>query len=104
VACKLVFTAPFTVSVRAYRFASSGVTPWGYKAGNRSYMNLRPLIRPLIASSPPSLWLKRKRDREVDLERGVVELTGCCFSFPSKPRRSGAGPCQRSRKSTCKTS
>jgi hypothetical protein len=95
---------PFTVSVRACRFASSGVTPWGYKAGDRPYVNLRPLVRPLIASSPPSLRLKRKRDRKVDLETGVVELTGCCFSFSSKPWQSGAGPCQRSRKSTCKTS
>jgi hypothetical protein len=77
---------PFTVPVRAYRFASSVVTPQDYKAGGRICLNLRPLARPPIAP-PPSLQLKRKRDREVDLEtrERVVELMGCCFSFPSKP-------------------
>jgi hypothetical protein len=34
---------PFIVFVRACCFASSVVTPWGYKASGRPYMNLRPL-------------------------------------------------------------
>jgi hypothetical protein len=66
----------FTVLVWARCFISLVVTPWGYKAGNRLYANQRPLTRPPIVSSPPSLWLKK--DRESDLETGerVVELTG----------------------------
>jgi hypothetical protein len=32
--------------------------------------NLRPLARPPIISLPPFLQLKRKRDREADLETG----------------------------------
>jgi hypothetical protein len=32
--------------------------------------NLHPLIGPPIVSPPPSLQLKRKRDRETDLEIG----------------------------------
>jgi hypothetical protein len=34
---------PFIVSVRAHHFASSVVTPQGYKAGSRPCMDLRPL-------------------------------------------------------------
>jgi hypothetical protein len=45
------------------------------------------------AAVPPGLLhcdaikLKRKRDREIDLEEheGIVDLTGCCLSFPSDP-------------------
>jgi hypothetical protein len=37
VAHKLMFTADFTAPIVAHRFASSVVTPWGYKAGGRSY-------------------------------------------------------------------
>jgi hypothetical protein len=51
VACELMFTA----SVRACHFASLVVTPQGYKAGGCPYVNLRPLTRPPIVSSPPSL-------------------------------------------------
>jgi hypothetical protein len=47
----------FTTSIRAHLFVSSVVTPWGYKAGNRPYVNLRPLSRPPTITSPPSLWL-----------------------------------------------
>jgi hypothetical protein len=94
----------FTVLVWACCFISLVVTPWGYKAGNRLYANLRPLARPPIVSSPPSLWLKK--DRESDLETGerVVELTGRCSSFPSSPWHCRVGSRQRSCKSTCKNS
>jgi hypothetical protein len=60
----------FTAPVRAHRFASSVVTPRAYKAGGRPCANLCPLTRTLIASTPPSLRLKRKRGREIDLEIG----------------------------------
>jgi hypothetical protein len=55
---------PFTAPVRAHRFASLVLTPWGYKAGGRPCANLRPLVRTPIASPPPSLRLKRKRGRK----------------------------------------
>jgi hypothetical protein len=82
VVCKHVFAAP----VRAHRFASSVVTLRGYKAGGHPCVNLHPLALPPIASLHPSLWLKRKRDREIDLEiaERLFELTGRCFFFPSK--------------------
>jgi hypothetical protein len=34
----------FIVPIRACRFASSVLTPWGYKASGRSCTNLRPLV------------------------------------------------------------
>jgi hypothetical protein len=76
---------PFTMPVRAHRFASSVVTPWGYKAGGRPCTILHPLKWTPVASSPPSLRLKRKRGREIDLKIGerVVELTCYCFFLPS---------------------
>jgi hypothetical protein len=69
VACKPMFLMPFlTTPVRARRFASLVVTLQGYKAGNCLCVNLHPLARSPITSSPPSLQLKRKR--EIDLETG----------------------------------
>jgi hypothetical protein len=96
---------PFPTSVRAHRFASSVVTPRGYKAGGCPCTNLCPHAQSSIASLAPSLWVIRKRDREADLETGerVVELTGRCFFFPSKPWQSRDGSHQRSCKSTYKT-
>jgi hypothetical protein len=97
---------PFNASVRAHRFASSVDTPWDYNTGNRPCLNLRPLARPPIPSSPPSLRLKGKRDGETYLEtwERVVDLIGHCISFPSNLLRCRAGSRQRSPKSTCKTS
>jgi hypothetical protein len=43
---------PFTVPVRAHHFASSVVTPWGYKTGGHPCANLRPLTRSPVTSSP----------------------------------------------------
>jgi hypothetical protein len=54
----------FTTPVRAHHFASSIVTPWGYKASGHPCGNLRLLAQSPIASSPPFLWLKRKREIE----------------------------------------
>jgi hypothetical protein len=53
----LCLLCPFTMFVRVRRFASSVVTPRGYKAGGHPYMNVRHLTRPPIISSPPSLRL-----------------------------------------------
>jgi hypothetical protein len=50
-------------------FASSVVTPLGYKAGGRSYATYI-----FVQDFPISLWLKRKRDREIDLEKNRREL------------------------------
>jgi hypothetical protein len=58
----------FIVCAEASRFASSVATPWGYKVGSHSCTNLCPLARSPIVSPPPSLRLKKMRDREVDLE------------------------------------
>jgi hypothetical protein len=84
---------PFTLPVWAHCFASSVVTPRGYKAGGHLCANLHHLARPPVVSMPPSLRLKRKRNREIDLEIGerVVELRGRCFSFPPKLWRSRVG-------------
>jgi hypothetical protein len=59
---------PFIASIRAHRFASLVVTPWGYKSGSRPCANLRPLTETPIASSSPSLWLKKK-ERQTDRSR-----------------------------------
>jgi hypothetical protein len=48
---------PFTAPVRDRCFASSVVTPRGYKAYGWPCTNLHPLARTLVASSPPSLHL-----------------------------------------------
>jgi hypothetical protein len=61
---------PFTVSIRAYPFTSSVITLWSYKAGGHPCANLRSLVQTPVASSSRSLCLKRKRDREIDLETG----------------------------------
>jgi hypothetical protein len=92
----------FIVSARAHRFVFSVVTPRGYKVGGH------PCVQPtsshmishhLLASFPTQL--KRKRDRETDLEiRRVVELIGCCLFFPSESCRSWVGLHWRSRRST----
>jgi hypothetical protein len=58
---------PFIVPIRARHFTSSVVTPQGYKASVCLCANLRPLARSPVGSSPPSQWIKRKRDREVDI-------------------------------------
>jgi hypothetical protein len=87
-------------------FASSVVTSWIRKGGSCPCVNLCPLSQPPIASSPPSLWLKRKKDRETYLETGerVVELKGCCLFFPSKLWQSMAGSHRKSNMTTNKTS
>jgi hypothetical protein len=64
----------FTVPVELSRFASSVITPRGYKTGDRSCATyILPYDLP-----PPSLWLKRKRDRETYLEnmRELLNLWG----------------------------
>jgi hypothetical protein len=66
---------PFIAPIRARRFASSVVTSWGYKACGHPCTNLRPLAWTPITSSPPSLCLKRKRGREIDLETGQKLLS-----------------------------
>jgi hypothetical protein len=48
---------PCTAPVRAQCFASSVVTPRGYKASGCPYVNLCALAQHLIISSPPSLQL-----------------------------------------------
>jgi hypothetical protein len=96
---------PFTAPVRACRLDASVVAPRDYKASGCACANLCPLTQPSIVSLPASLWLKRKRDIGVDVEMGekVDELTGHCFSFPSKPWWSRVGSHRRSCKSTYKT-
>jgi hypothetical protein len=58
-----------TCLVRAYRFASSVVTPRGYKAGDHPCAHLSSLAQTPVASSPPLLHLKREGDRERDRNR-----------------------------------
>jgi hypothetical protein len=88
VACKHVFNAP----VSTYHFAFSVVTPWGYKASGRPCVNLHPFERLPVASSPPSLWLKRKRGREIDIETGERELLSLQgIASPSILNYGGAG-------------
>jgi hypothetical protein len=97
---------PFAASIRACGFASSVVTPRGYKDGGHPCTNLCPLVETPIASSPPSLFLKRMRGTEIDLEAGekVVELTGRHFSFASEQWRSRAGSLQWLHMLTCRAS
>jgi hypothetical protein len=54
--------------VRVHRFASSIVTPQGYKASDRPCTHLHPLTQTPVTSSPPSLCLKRQKDRERNIE------------------------------------
>jgi hypothetical protein len=61
----------FTASIRARRLAPSVVIPRGYKASRQPCANLRPLAQTPVASSPPSLWLKKKeRQRDRSRNRG----------------------------------
>jgi hypothetical protein len=94
---------PFTVPVWACRFTSSIVTLRGIKASNHPYANLHPLTQTLVASSHPSLCLKRKRGREIDLEIGgkFVEVTWRRFSLPSQLWQSGARSLQRLQPGVC---
>jgi hypothetical protein len=55
--------SPFTVPIGARLFASSVVTPLGYKAGNHPCANLRPIGARLLASSPAPEKVERQRDR-----------------------------------------
>jgi hypothetical protein len=61
-----------TCLVRAYRFASSVVTPRGYKAGDHPCAHLSSLAQTPVASSPPLLHLKREGDREREIETGEI--------------------------------
>jgi hypothetical protein len=68
VVCKHVFTAP----IRACRFASSVVTPWGYKAGGRPCTNLSPLAAiPVTSFSAP----KKERQRDSDEDITTLDTT-----------------------------
>jgi hypothetical protein len=82
-----LFTAPGS----ACRFASSIVTPLGYKADSHSYA--QPMSSRMISQGlpPPSLRLKRKRHRETDLEnrRELLSLLG--VAFPSLSNHGGVG-------------
>jgi hypothetical protein len=49
-------------------FASLIVTPRGYKSKWSPFAPLHPLTQSIIASSPPSLRVKRKRERERERE------------------------------------
>jgi hypothetical protein len=66
---------PFTMPIRACHFASLIVTHQGYKAGGRPCAHICPLARTLIASSHPSLCLKREREKQRERER-EVEIGG----------------------------
>jgi hypothetical protein len=52
---KIIFTAPFIAPAEPRRFASSVVTPWGYKAGM-----VAPTQPPTIPP-PPFIWLKKRK-------------------------------------------
>jgi hypothetical protein len=54
----------FTAPIRAHHFASSIVTPSGYKADGHPCTHLRPLAKTPVASSPPSL-AQKESDREI---------------------------------------
>jgi hypothetical protein len=82
-------SCPFIALVRACRVASTGVTPRGYKVGGCPCTRLCPLAQPLIASSPRSLWLKRKRDREEKQGRELLSLQG--VASPSLLSHGGEG-------------
>jgi hypothetical protein len=94
---------PFAAPVRARSFASSIETLHGNKASGRPYANLRPLKQTPVASSHPSLCLKRKRGIEIDLEIGgkFVEVTWHRFYFPSQLWWSGARSLQRIQHGVC---
>jgi hypothetical protein len=85
---------PFTALVRAHHFAFLVVTPWGYKASGRPCGNLCLLARTPVASSSPSLGLKRKRGREIDLETGekLLSLQGATSPSLLNNGRAGLDP------------
>jgi hypothetical protein len=88
------------------RFASSIVTPQGYKAGvvaPAQATSSRMISHHSFASFP--MAEKKEENREIDLKKqeGVVEHTGSRLSFPSVLCRSRVGPRQRSCKNTYKT-
>jgi hypothetical protein len=55
------------VHVRARRFAFLVVPPRGYKAGDRPYVDLRPFAQTPVNSLPPSLRLKREREKDREI-------------------------------------
>jgi hypothetical protein len=71
-------------------FASSVVTSWGYKAGDRScatYIFLHDFHH--SSNSFPGVEKKEKMEKQIDRKQeGVVELTGGCLSFPFVSRQS----------------
>jgi hypothetical protein len=100
---KIVFTAP----VEPSRFASSVVTPRGYKAG--VFAPAPPTSSRMtshrFSTSFPMAEKNEKIGKQIKKKQeGVVERTSSCFCFPSVPWRSQVGPRQRSCKSTYKIS
>jgi hypothetical protein len=55
---KIVFTSPFYRAAEPSRFASSVITPRGYKVGRRSYATY------IFPHDIPSLRLKKKEEIE----------------------------------------
>jgi hypothetical protein len=105
--CKIILLHFFTASTEPSRFASSVVTPWGYKAGMVS--PAQPTSSCTIShrsSASFPMAEKKEENRETDLKKqeGVVELTGSHLSFPSVPWGSRVGLHQRLCKSSCKIS
>jgi hypothetical protein len=80
--------------VRARHFAFLVVTPWGYKASGCPYRNLCLLARTPVTSSSPSLGLKRKRGREMDLEtrEKLLSLQGAASPSFLNYGRAGLDP------------
>jgi hypothetical protein len=93
--------------VRAHYFASSVLTPQGYKSEQRPLHTLTPshiISRCLLVFFlvPEEREREREKERERERER-FWSFRECCFSFPLDAWQNKTGPLPRSHRSTYRT-